>query len=107
MIRLKDGNDYYDPSVVDGWFTCFFPFLKNGSFRTDPIRFDEELQPEVQKIPLLLEIGDEGIYNCEITAGFVGLTQDNKTASIKPEIGWFIKVEGKKVQLDLEIVMTK
>ena len=68
------------------WFTCFFPFLKNGSRRTNPIRFDEELQPEVQKIPLLLEIGHEGVYNCEIHAGFVGLTQNNETASIKPEI---------------------
>lgn len=29
--------------------------------------------------------------NCVILAGFVGLTQDEKTASIKPEIGWFIK----------------
>ena len=46
-------------------------------------------------IPLLLEIGHEGVYNCEIHAGFVGLTQNNETASIKPEIWWFIKMEGK------------
>ena len=79
MIRIKDGNDNYDPSTVDGWFTCLFPFLKNRSIRTDPIRVDQELQPEVQKIPLSLEIVNEGIFNCEIIAGFVGLTQNNES----------------------------
>ena len=101
MLRIKDKYGVYDPSFVDGWFASFFPFLKNGSRReTSQINVDEELQEEVHNIPMTLEIVNEkSLYNCEILAGFVGLTQNAKTASIKPEIGWFIKVEGKSGQI--------
>ena len=46
---------------------------------------------EMQDIPFVLEIIGQGTFNCKFWAGFVGLTQDEETASIKPEIGWFIK----------------
>ena len=93
MIRIKDGRDYYDPSYVNGWFVSFFPFDKNGDrLLRDKVFTNDELQSEMQEIPFLLLLKDEVTvsFDCIFLAGFVGLSQNEKTASIKPEIGWFI-----------------
>lgn len=93
MIHIKDSEGAYHPGYVDGWFALFFPFTKEG-YRLDGIISDNtNLQDEMQTIPFILEILGEGEYKCNFLAGFVGLIQDEKTASIKPEIGWFIKKE--------------
>ena len=90
MLKIKDSRGYYDPGHINGWFVSFFPFDSDGHQIYGPISTNEELQNEVQKVPFKLKIIGQGTFDCTFLAGFVGLTQDEKTASIKPEIGWFI-----------------
>ena len=89
MIRVKDSEGFYHPGYVDGWFASFFPYSKEGDRLSGPISSNIDLQDEIQIIPFILEIKKRE-HNCQFLAGFVGLIQDEKTKSIKPEIGWFI-----------------
>lgn len=90
MMRIKNGG-FYDPEVIDGWYTWFFPFDSDKCRVVNDLKNIDSLQPEIQTIPMKLQIFGKGTFNWEVYAGFVGLTQNKKTASIKPEIGWFIK----------------
>lgn len=38
-----------------------------------------------------MEMMDNGAIKCIYMVDFVGMSQDEKTKNIKPEIGWFIK----------------
>ena len=49
------------------------------------------LQDEIHEIPFVLDLINGNKYEMQFLAGFVGLSQDEKTGSIKPEIGWFIQ----------------
>lgn len=94
MIRIKDGKGLYDPGFVDGWFTKFFPYTDDGEKIDGPIYDGVDLPHEMLPVPFELRIVDSGIetiYNCQFLAGFVGVTQDKKSSSLKPEIGWFIR----------------
>ena len=101
MIKIKDSEGYYDPGYVNGWFVSFFPFDKDGERLYDSISTKDEPQNEVQRVSFKLKIINKGTYDCDFLAGFVGLTQDEKTASIKPEIGWFIINNGSCEEVDL------
>lgn len=91
MLKIKNGSGFYDPDHVNGWFVSFFPFDRDGRRIYGSISTDTKLQDEVQTVPFKLRIIGQGTFDCTFLAGFVGLTQDEKTASIKPEIGWFIQ----------------
>lgn len=95
MIRIKDGNDCYDPDKIDGWFVSFFSFDKEGNRVSAPVPVDIKMQPEMQEIPFELVILGDCILriHCCFLAGFVGLSQNEKSKSLKPEIAWFIKEE--------------
>lgn len=90
MIRVKDSEGSYHPGYVDGWFASFFPYSKEGYLLNGSISDNIDLQDEMQTIPFILEIINQKKHDCQFLAGFVGLIQDEKTKSIKPEIGWFI-----------------
>lgn len=92
MIKIKKGNDY-DPGFVNGWFTNFFPFDSEGNeiygVIYDTTRLNNEmlcLKFDIVSLPLMKK------YNAEMLAGFVGMTQNEKTSSLKPEIGWIIRI---------------
>ena len=101
MIKIKESNDMYNPGFVDGWFTNFFPYDDNG-YTIDGKIFERTPMPsEMLTVPFDLKILDfkgqdeskvEPI-KCEFLAGFVGMTQDEKTRSLKPKIGWVIRKE--------------
>lgn len=42
--------------------------------------------------------------NCEFLAGLVGIIQDEKTGSFKPEIGWFVRKEEDRFDLNEEML---
>ena len=99
MIKIKDDNGFYDPGFVDGWFTNFFPYNDHGDYLNGRIYENTKMTSEMLTVPFDLKILDyEGQdesqvepIKCEFLAGFVGMTQDKKTASMKPEIGWIIR----------------
>lgn len=101
MIKIKDDNGMYDPGFVDGWFTNFFPYNDNGEYTDGRIYTRVRMPSEMLAVPFELKILDfEGQdesevepIKCEFLAGFVGMTQDEKTFSMKPEIGWIIREE--------------
>lgn len=94
MTRIKDGKDFYDPSYVNSWFVSFFPLIKMETVYYK-IKFLKTMNCSLKcrKFFFLLELIDEETicFDCLFLAGFVGLSQNEKTGSMKPEIGWFIK----------------
>lgn len=96
MIHIKDDNGAYDPSCFDGWFSKFFPYDIHGRGLNGRITSVTILPSEILTVPFVLEVTDDlnkkGIEEkCDFLAGFVGVTQDNETFSIKPKIGWIIR----------------
>ena len=105
MLRIKDGRGFYDPGYIDGWFARFFPFDDELRVHSNSGRVYEktELQKEIQVIPFTLEIlPSRATFPMEFLAGFVGLTQNEETGSIKPEIGWFIRPKAEAQSEDSE-----
>ena len=101
MIKIKDDHGLYDPGYIDGWFTNFFPYNDNGKYNDGRIFTRSQMPSEMLTVPFELKIIDsmdqdeskiKGI-KCEFLAGFIGMTQDEKTSNMKPEIGWVIRKE--------------
>ena len=101
MIKIKDDNGFYDPGYVDGWFTNFFPYDDNGGYTNGKIFTKTQMPSEMLTVPFDLKILDHPGQDeskiepikCEFLAGFVGMKQDEKTLSMKSEIGWIIRKE--------------
>ena len=98
MIRFKDPDGSYSPDYVDGWLTKFFPYDFYGKLLKGPIYETDSLPSEMLSVPFILQVVPPGKdpkdveeVKCEMLAGFVGMTQNRKTASFKPEIGWVIR----------------
>ena len=101
MIHIQPRRGPYKPGCVDGWFVKLFLYDKYGDIIggrvTDKMKND--LTSEMLTIPFILEVdGGASSYSvdCEFVAGFVGLSQDQETKCIKPEIGWIIREEEKE-----------
>ena len=106
MIKIKDETGSYDTgdfkeAQVDGWFTNFFLYTDNNHEVHPPFFQTTHLANEVLRVPFELLIAqnpdqkeeDMKKINCEFLAGFVGIKQDEKTGSFKPEIGWVVRKE--------------
>jgi hypothetical protein len=102
MMRyhLGYGFDAYNPTYIDGWICKFFPYTSNGKDRrTSSGQFEriydvDDLPHEMLTVPFkmhVLDHGGERQFDAEFVAGFVGLSQDHRTLSVKPEIGWLVK----------------
>ena len=96
MVRRKDGTGFYDPDFYSGWFTYFFPYDEKGKYFYGKIRANSKTATEVLTCPLALNVSLDGVtisetYDLNLLSGFVGATQDPKTLSLKPEIGWIIE----------------
>ena len=109
----------YDATEFDGWFLEFIPFdltwkrnsdniyeelslepLVYDTYRVRPkkIEYGHKLPPIMTSVPVTQHIED-GYGNIiqtnylEVRAGIVGLTQDVETKTLRPEIGWLVKLQ--------------
>ena len=98
MIKYHETGFYGSYDGVDGWFLKFYPYKRDGK-RSDfkEIKGIGVLPSELANVPFVFEVQDETrnvvvTYNMEFWAGFMGVTQDRNTFSIKPEIGWAVNI---------------
>ena len=94
MVRRKNGRGHYDPDHYTGWFTYLFPYDAGGNLYDGKITVDRWTATELLKFPLSLDVFGSGptmTYKLNLLSGFVGVTQDSKTLSLKPEIGWIVE----------------
>ena len=100
MIKIKDKNGEYVLDVFNGWIIKFIPDLSGDR----PKLYEElgvmDVPDQIISCPLeLLDITNDGFkskYKCDIASGFFGMTQDKKTLTVKPVIGYAIVVEDKE-----------
>jgi len=92
MVKSHTDKKYGSPTTINGWIVKFFPYTKEGK-KTElkPISEIDKLASELVKVPFILtdNVKNES-YKMEFWAGFIGLSQDKKDFTLKPEIGWAI-----------------
>lgn len=99
-----------EPTKFDGWFLEFIPFDANWS-RPKKIAYDHNLIPLMTSVPIIQYV-DDGAGNClginalELRAGIVGLSQDNETMALRPEIGWLVRNDS-TIEFDKDDVRDK
>ena len=92
MVKSHTEKKYGSPTTINGWIIKFFPYTKEGK-KTDlkPISEINNLASELVKVPFILEDNmNNKSYKMEFWAGFIGLSQNKKDYTLKPEIGWVI-----------------
>lgn len=100
MFKYHSKKECGAPTIVDGWIVKFFPYNKNGKRNNlDSISLRGSLPNEVVKVDLEYKAADgKGNFTStplELWAGFMGISQNDKTFSLKPEIGWMIRKQDK------------
>ncbi len=97
MVKLHTEKTYGSPTKIDGWIVKFFPYTKEGKKTSlKPIADIQDLASEIVKVPfLLIDEANNKTYQMEFLAGFVGLSQNEKDYTLKPEIGWAINHKAK------------
>ena len=107
IFKRKDesGGPY-----ITGWVIKFFPYIsdenkkmiKNPYIEREPKEFMEGLQTNqfnngLSKAEFTWNyFGNK--YEMEFLAGFVGIKQDKKTLTLRPEIGWLVKDKKTKIK---------
>jgi Domain of unknown function (DUF4419) len=97
MVKAHTEKKYGSPTTINGWIINFFPYTKEGK-KTDlkPISKINNLASELVKVPFILEdVKNNKTYKMEFWAGFVGLSQNKKDYTLKPQIGWAINNKSK------------
>lgn len=100
IFKRKDesGGPY-----ITGWIIKFFPYISEGNSKMvknpyidrEPKEFMEGLETNefnngLSKAYFIWNyFGSK--YEMELLAGFIGIKQDKKTLTLKPEIGWLVK----------------
>jgi len=99
IFKRKDesGGPY-----ISGWIIKFFPYINNDNKMTINPYLDKE--PKIHFEGLLTNQFNNGLskadfiwnyygtnYEMEFLAGFIGIKQDLKTLTLRPEIGWMVK----------------
>lgn len=100
MVRVKVGDFYYDPDVVDGWIIKFIPNLTGKTPELyDAINLND-VPDQILECPITLINDNEDktktIYKSSIASGFFGMAQDEKSYTIRPVIGYAIIVKEKE-----------
>jgi len=102
MFKIHTKEEYGNPKVIDGWITKFYPYDIKGNkiLSTELSGLDVEsifeiLPNEIQIIDFIHRV--KGVSGeiiketpMEYWAGFLGLTQDEETFCLRPEMGWFV-----------------
>jgi hypothetical protein len=99
IFKRKDesGGPY-----ITGWIIKFFPYINDNNKVTINPYIDKE--PKKHFEGLLTNQFNNGLskadfiwnyygtkYEMEFLAGFIGIKQDKKTLTLRPEIGWLVK----------------
>lgn len=92
MVKYHTEKKYGTVNTIDGWIVKFFPYTKEGSKTgLKPITSVNSLASEIVKVPFILKDDiNHTSNNMEIWAGFIGLSQNNKDFTMKPEMSWAI-----------------
>ncbi|WP_293307498.1 DUF4419 domain-containing protein [Pedobacter sp. UBA5917] len=92
MVKYHTEKKYGTVNTIDGWIVKFFPYTKEGNKTgLKPITSVNSLASEIVKVPfILLDDINHTSNNMEIWAGFIGLSQNNKDFTMKPEMSWAI-----------------
>lgn len=100
IFKRKDesGGPY-----ITGWVIKFFPYVSDGNQKMinnpyidrEPEKFMEGLQTNqfnngLSKVDFIWNLFGKK-YEMEFLAGFVGIKQDKKSLTLRPEIGWLVK----------------
>lgn len=109
MFKRKDesGGPY-----ITGWIIKFFPYSNLGRINPyldkEPDMFQGLLTNQfnngLSKADFIWNYFNTN-YEMEFLAGFVGIKQDKKTLTLRPEIGWLVKDKyvQKKVEVPIEV----
>lgn len=112
----KRKNDSGGPYIT-GWIIKFFPYinhkvrgsegLENPYVLSEPIGFMEGLETNQFNNGLSKAefnwIYLDTTYQMEFLAGFIGIRQDPKSLTLRPEIGWAVKEKGNHVPKSTDI----
>lgn len=106
MIRVKFGENY-DPDVIDCWIVKFIPNLTESFPKIYEKLEYKDISDQILYCPLTLidyskDLLNKTIYKCSLASGFFGMSQDEKTFSVRPVIGYAIIVEDKETSLVTE-----
>ncbi|MCF3110215.1 DUF4419 domain-containing protein [Niabella sp. CC-SYL272] len=110
LFKVHKAGKPYQSDKIDGWFVKFFPYTKDGK-RNDlqTLTGSSNLPDEIVKVQLRYVFqhpdGSTVQTPLELWAGFVGLQQNSRNFTLKPQTGWMIKKKAgaeKEIQNDLE-----
>ncbi|WP_245729120.1 DUF4419 domain-containing protein [Niabella drilacis] len=110
LFKVHKAGKPYQSNKIDGWFVKFFPYTRDGK-RNDlqSLTGSSNLPDEIVKVPLRHVFqhpdGTTTQTPLELWAGFMGLQQNSRHFTLKPEIGWMIKTKTgaeHEIQSDLE-----
>jgi len=92
MVKYHTEKKYGTVNTIDGWIVKFFPYTKEGNKTgLKPITSVNNLASEIVKVPFILkDDANHTSNNMEIWAGFIGLSQNKKDFTMKPEMSWAI-----------------
>lgn len=108
IFKVHTRDDYGATHRIDGWITRFYPYDKDGNRLIGEGSTQKEfwgsgidealynLPAEKKLISFIFQVkeSEEGPVVEEIPmtfrAGFIGLSQDSESLTLRPEIGWFI-----------------
>jgi Domain of unknown function (DUF4419) len=104
-FRSESGGPF-----IDGWLVKFFPYIESVEDDGETIKrtytinryldytptsdFDgfstSDLSSGLSRVPFTWDCGDK-TYDMEFAAGFMGITQDEHSKALRPEIGWAVQ----------------
>lgn len=94
-VRKGGGCSQSTGNILDGWFTKFFPFNKNG--RTpQPVKIHDSMMSEIVQVNFrYIRFGDNNgngkeEFPMQLLAGIVGIEEDSTTYTLSPKIGWMV-----------------
>ena len=114
MFKIHTKDEYGQPTNIDGWIINFYPYDREGN-RIDLSEISdtninlvfERLPKEIANVPFIYKVvdsqGNEIVRHAmEYWAGFIGLNQNNKDFTLRPEIGWFVCHENQTEKIQKE-----
>jgi hypothetical protein len=90
----------YRVSTTNGWINVFMPYLKNGinnHIQSSALKLRDEITgPDpaeypcgISKVPFIWNYYDTS-FDMEFRGGFIGVSLDETTKTLKPELGWAV-----------------
>jgi hypothetical protein len=103
IYKLQGGSG---GPYITGWILKFFPYIGEASNPVKNPYIERDPEPDkwmegltMRSIPSGLSLAavkcDDGVnqWDASFVAGFFGISQDAKTATLRPEVGWAVRDE--------------